>query len=89
MLFLIAILGCGEGDVCREVRVVETRYQSEAACTAATARALEANTDLEFPSIVAQCRPVQANAAIIPANEVRLPAAPLRAQPRFAAYTPR
>jgi hypothetical protein len=50
---------------------------------------VEANSDLDFPSIVAQCRPSTAAAAIIPASEVRLPVAPLRAQPRYAAYTPR
>jgi hypothetical protein len=73
-LYLIAILGCGESDApCQEVRVVETRYQSEAACTAATTQAIEANLDLAFPSVVAQCRRADAAPRAIPASEVMLP----------------
>ena len=73
-LYLIAILGCGETDApCQEVRIVETRYQSEAACMAATPRAIEANLDLAFPAVVAQCRHADAAPRAIPASEVMLP----------------
>jgi hypothetical protein len=73
-LFLIAILGCGESDApCREVRVVETRYQSEAACTAATPGALERYGDVAFPSVVAQCRPADAAPRLLRGSDVLMP----------------
>lgn len=57
VLFVMAILGCGESDApCRELRVAETRYQSEQACMAATEEALLASSDLPYPNIVADCR---------------------------------
>lgn len=57
VLFVMAILGCGESDApCRELRVAETRYQSEQACMAATEAALLASSDLPYPNIVADCR---------------------------------
>ena len=55
-IFLIAIMGCGEGDApCQQVRTLETRYESRAACTAATEAAVTQNSDVEFPVVVAQC----------------------------------
>lgn len=55
--FIIAIMGCGEGSTgCTPVATAPTRYESEAACSAATTEALIANSDLEFPTIVAECR---------------------------------
>ncbi|MBX3560849.1 MAG: hypothetical protein KF780_03455 [Sphingomonas sp.] len=57
VLFVMAILGCGESDArCRELRVGETRYHSEQACLAAAEAALLANSDLPYPNIVADCR---------------------------------
>ena len=86
LLFVIAIMGCGEGDApCREVQVAAPRYASEAACTAATPSVLMRYTDLSYPSVVAQCRPANAGAVQLRGRDVMLPAAPLRARPRFAA----
>jgi hypothetical protein len=73
-LFLIAILGCGEADApCATVRTLDTRYESEAACTAATEAAVQKNSDVDFPVIVAQC--VAAGTAPKPPklDEVELP----------------
>ncbi len=54
--FIIAILGCGEGEApCQPVRMLESRYESQAACTKATDAALLRNSDADFPVIVAQC----------------------------------
>jgi len=56
LTFLIAIMGCGEGDApCRQVRMLEARYESQAACTAATEAAVAQNVDVDFPVVVAQC----------------------------------
>jgi hypothetical protein len=86
LLFVIAIMGCGEGDApCREVQVAAPRYASEAACTAATESVLMRYTDLSYPSVVAQCRPANAGAVQLRGRDVMLPAPPLRARPRFAA----
>jgi hypothetical protein len=73
-LFLIAIMGCGEADApCQTVRTLETRYETKAACTAATEAAVARAGDVDSPVIVAQC--VAAGAAPrIRAGEVRLPA---------------
>ena len=58
ILYVMAILGCGESDAqCREVRVEPASYRSEAACMAATEAALMRNDDVAFPAVVASCRP--------------------------------
>jgi hypothetical protein len=81
-LYLIAILGCGEGDVsCQEVQIAAPRYASEEACTAATARVLERYVDLAYPSVVAQCRRVGARPVQLRGGDVMLPPPP-RAAPR-------
>jgi hypothetical protein len=55
-VFLIAILGCGEGDApCQTLRTLDTPYESRAACVAATADAVSRNAGLDAPVIVAQC----------------------------------
>jgi hypothetical protein len=55
-VFLIAILGCGEGDSpCQTLRTLETRYETQAACAAATADAVRSSAGLDAPVIVAQC----------------------------------
>jgi hypothetical protein len=60
MYFIIAILGCGDGSTaCTPVMTVPTRYESEAACEAATTSALLANSNFDYPSLLAQCRPSQ------------------------------
>ena len=85
LIYVIAIMGCGEGDApCREVQVAAPRFASEAACTAATASVLMRYTDLSYPSVVAQCRPANAGAVRLRGRDVMLPAPPLRARPRYA-----
>jgi hypothetical protein len=56
--FIIAIMGCAEGTgaACTPVMTVPTRYETEAACTAAAPHALMSNSDFDFPSLLAQCR---------------------------------
>ena len=55
--FLIAILGCADGSTqCTPVMTVPTRYESQQACDAATVHALMANSNFDFPSLVAECR---------------------------------
>ena len=84
-LYLIAILGCGESDAsCQEVQIAEPRFESQAACTEATATVLERYTDLAYPSVVAQCRPAGASPTQLRGRDVLLPdPAPARPQ-RFA-----
>lgn len=63
--FIIAILGCSDGaTACTPVMTVPTRYESEETCVAATADALLANSDFDFPSLLAQCRPASAPASV-------------------------
>lgn len=62
--FIIAILGCADGSAaCTPVATVPTQYASEAECNAATAEALVNSSNLDFPSLVAQCRAVARPAA--------------------------
>jgi hypothetical protein len=72
-IFLIAILGCGEGSgPCHQVRTLEARYESRAACIAATGAALTNATDVDAPVIVAQC--VAAGARpLVRGADVKLP----------------
>lgn len=77
--YVIAILGCGDGSVqCAPVATVPTQYQSEAACAAATQDALMRNSDLDFPTLVAQCRPEHARPAAAEDQPEKLPAIALR-----------
>ena len=56
-VYLLAILGCGEGEAaCEAVRVLPARYESHEACVAATAAAAEQAQDAPYPVVVAQCR---------------------------------
>jgi hypothetical protein len=72
--FLIAILGCGEAEApCQQVRTLETRYESQAACSAATDAALMRNSDADFPVIVARCVAAGAKPQPLDAGEVALP----------------
>ena len=76
--FIIAIFGCADGSTaCTPVATVPTHYASQAACSAATGDALLANSDLDFPSLSAECRQVAPGSAatdeprVIPAGAVR------------------
>ncbi len=87
LMFVMAILGCGESDAaCRDVRVVEARYQSQAECMAATESELMRHGDLEYPAVVAQCRRAGAAVQQLRGSEVMLPDAEALPQrpPRFA-----
>ena len=55
--FIIAILGCADGSTaCTPVMTVPTRYESQQACEAATVATLTANSNFDYPSLLAQCR---------------------------------
>ncbi len=62
--YVIAILGCADGSTaCAPVATLPARYESRDACQAATAAALDANGEFDFPTLLAQCRPARAPAA--------------------------
>ena len=62
--FVIAIIGCSDGGLdCRTVATPLARYESEQACLAARGDALMASTNLDFPTLLAQCRPAKAPTA--------------------------
>lgn len=84
-IFVIAILGCGEADTaCQQVATVDAHYGSIAECTEATPAAIEANSDIAFPVVVAQCQRAGSDvrAERLNPSEIRLPEpqAPARAQ---------
>jgi hypothetical protein len=56
-LFVIAIMGCADGSAaCTPVATMPARYESRAACAAATNDALMNSTEFDYPTIVAECR---------------------------------
>lgn len=60
-IYVMAIMGCADGGLgCQEVRLVETRYASLEACQQAATAQLIANSDLDFPEMLATCRSVTA-----------------------------
>lgn len=62
--FVIAILGCADGgSACTPVATLQTRYANEEQCVAATAAALIQNSDFDYPTLVARCRPTDTKAA--------------------------
>ena len=83
--FIIAILGCGEGDApCEQVRLLDSRYESRAACSEATDRALGTATDALYPVVVAQCVGAQEKSGKVMPIEILLPKsgpAPAKANP--------
>ena len=89
LIYVMAILGCGESDApCRQVAVAETRYASQAECLAATEDQLLRRDDLIFPSVVAECRRADAGPQLLRGSDVILPEpGRLPAQPRFAALS--
>ncbi len=77
--FVIAILGCADGSgACTPVATLDTRYESRAACSAAAEPALAANSDFDFPTLRAECRPAKAPSAERK-PDVRVPAGARRA----------
>jgi len=74
--FLIAIMGCADGSAaCTPVATMPARYESRAACAAATDQALRASTEFDFPTIVAECRAVAAPASADRQQPAKRPAA--------------
>jgi hypothetical protein len=62
--FIIAIMGCADGSSqCTPVATVPTHYASQAACSAGMNDALVAHSDLDFPTLLAECRATAAPAA--------------------------
>lgn len=73
-IFIIAIMGCGEAEApCQQVRTLEARYESQAACTAATEAALIRNVDIDYPVVAAQCVAAGAKSQPPRADEVLRP----------------
>ena len=57
--FVIAILGCADGSQgCTQVATMPAQYADQQSCAASVNAALTANTDLDFPTLVAECQPV-------------------------------
>ena len=74
--FLIAIMGCADGSAaCTPVATMPARYESRAACAAATDQALRASAEFDFPTIVAECRAVSAPASADRQQPAKRPAA--------------
>ncbi len=63
--FVVAILGCADGASasCAPVATMPTRYESRAACIAATATELDRAGEFDFPTIIAECREAKVPAA--------------------------
>jgi hypothetical protein len=77
--FIIAILGCADGgSQCTPVTTLQTRYASEAECSAATAPALEANTNFDFPTLLARCKAGSSPASAEMRREQPIPASARR-----------
>jgi len=77
--FVIAILGCADGSAdCRPVATEPTRYASEAQCAAAVNDVLVRNSDLDFPTLTAECRAVKAAASATREPARRVPASARR-----------
>ena len=54
--YFIAILGCADsGASCQTVATLAPRYENAAQCAAARGAALDSNSDLDFPTLIAQC----------------------------------
>ena len=57
LIYVMAIMGCADGGaMCSEARRVETRYATLAECQAATEAQLIANSDIDYPTIMAACQ---------------------------------
>ena len=74
-VFVIAILGCGEADApCQQVGLAPARYASFAECTRATDGVLAQAGGVDFPVVVAQCKPAGAPASLqIDPDDIKLP----------------
>jgi hypothetical protein len=83
--FLLAIMGCGEGDAqCQQVAVAPAAFRTEEACRAASAAEVAQHNDADYPVVVAQCRRAGARVAVN-ASGVRRPDGQTQAVIRTAA----
>jgi hypothetical protein len=82
--FVLAILGCGEGDApCRQVAVTGMTYASQSACMSATNRAVEQYQDAPYPVVVAQCRRAKGTIAQeLRPGDIQLPGGDVEEAPR-------
>lgn len=91
LLFVMAILGCGEGDApCERLAIAPSRYESRAACTAAATAELPRHRDAPYPVVVADCREAGSAPQRLRASDFPMPEPerlPLRQ--RFAQEGPR
>jgi len=63
--YVIAILGCADGGAaCQQVALAPARYESAAACEAATVNVLAGSTDFDFPTLVARCQSAKGSSAV-------------------------
>ena len=83
VFYVLAILGCGEGEAsCQQIAMAPASYQSVDACNQATEGALMDHVDAAFPVVVAQCRRADTPAAgKVWADEIERPG-PEAAQPK-------
>ncbi len=90
--YVLAILGCGEGETaCEQIATAGSSYQSVDACNQASENALMSHVDAQFPVVVAQCRRADAPAsANVWSDEVKRPGPETETQPRIqrASYKP-
>ena len=62
--FVIAILGCADGGTsCTPLTTLQTHYATEADCTDAAGAALIENSQFDFPTLLARCRPAETKSA--------------------------
>ena len=72
VFYVIAIMGCGDGQAqCAQQRVETARYATAAQCQAAMPAALMRNTDLDSPTIPAACRQIGTSMAGRPGRDRR------------------
>ena len=77
--FVIAILGCADGgSACAPVATLPARYATQAECSAATAASLEANSDFDFPTLLARCGSEAASQSAEATRDKPLPASARR-----------
>ncbi|HET7709254.1 MAG TPA: hypothetical protein VFK50_06950 [Sphingomicrobium sp.] len=77
--FVIAILGCADGSqACTRVATMPAHYADRQSCAMSAARALEANADFDFPTLIAECQPMARRTAA--SREGRPPAIPADAR---------
>lgn len=72
--YVIAILGCADGSaICQQVAMMPARYESQEMCQAATAEAVMASSEFDYPTIVAQCRAAKPRPAAVKQEPRRAP----------------